>query len=299
MAALAAAAKHGPGSVRADEKRVRVYASGVNDANVDARVEDVIAKIEAHAAREPGGGLAFDGDGTLWSGDIGDDFFDAFLESDLLCTVPHASLVREAEAEGVPSHGTTRELARRIHEAYTAGAFPEERTCEIVTWISAGLSCEALDAFAARVMTDLALERRFHEEAVAIATWARKIGLSVYLVSASPRAIVAQAARVVGIDPACVVAATEAKSEAGVVEPAVQRPIPYGPGKVTRLREKLHARPLYAAFGDNAFDVPMLREAKVGVAVRPKPRLLARAAEVPGLTILARHGGHGGKERHG
>lgn len=267
-----------------------MYDPGVTDANVDARVEDVIARIEAHVARDPDGALAFDGDGTLWSGDVGDDFFDAFVESDLLCAVPHASLVREAEAEGVPSHGTTRELARRIHEAYMAGAFPEERTCEIVTWISAGLSCEALDAFAARVVAGLALDRRLHGEAIAIVTWARSRGVPVYVVSASPRAIVAQAARVVGIDPARVVAVTESRDASGVVAPAVERPIPYGPGKVTRLREKLLTRPLYAAFGDNAFDVPMLREATIGVAVRPKPRLLARASEVPGLTILERYG---------
>ena len=65
------------------------------------------------------------------------------------------------------------------------------------------------------------------------------------------------------------------------------RPIPYGPGKVTRLRERIGTRPLYAAFGDNAFDVPMLREATVGVAVRPKPRLREKAHEVPGIVEIA------------
>jgi phosphoserine phosphatase len=47
------------------------------------------------------------------------------------------------------------------------------------------------------------------------------------------------------------------------------------------------ARPLYAAFGDNAFDVSLLAGAAVPVAVRPKPRLRARAGEVPGLVELA------------
>jgi phosphoserine phosphatase len=54
------------------------------------------------------------------------------------------------------------------------------------------------------------------------------------------------------------------------------------------LRAKLGARPLYAAFGDNAFDVPMLREARVPVAIRPKPRLVERAGEIPGLLVLER-----------
>jgi phosphatidylglycerophosphatase C len=66
------------------------------------------------------------------------------------------------------------------------------------------------------------------------------------------------------------------------------RPIPYGAGKVMHLRAKLGARPLYAAFGDNAFDVAMLREARVPVAIRPKPRLVERAGEVPALVVLER-----------
>ena len=37
-----------------------------------------------------------------------------------------------------------------------------------------------------------------------------------------------------------------------------------------------------AAFGDNAFDVALLASARVPVAVRPKPRLRERAAEVRG-----------------
>jgi phosphoserine phosphatase len=54
------------------------------------------------------------------------------------------------------------------------------------------------------------------------------------------------------------------------------------------LRAKLGARPLYAAFGDNVFDIPMLREARTPIAVRPKPRLVDRATEVPELTVLER-----------
>lgn len=249
-------------------------------------VAELLAAIEAYAASEPGGALAFDGDGTLWSGDIGEDFFAKFLDDGMIGPVAHDALVKEAESEGVPSHGTAADVAHRIYKAYVAGTFPEERTCEIMTWLSAGHSCEALDAFAARVMQGLALESRFHGEAIAVLSWARRCGMSVFLVSASPRAIVEQAARVVGIDPACVVAATEARTETGTVLPSVRRPIPYGPGKVTRLREKLAHRPLYASFGDNVFDVPMLREAKVPVAIRPKSRLVARAADVPGLATL-------------
>jgi phosphoserine phosphatase len=76
-----------------------------------------------------------------------------------------------------------------------------------------------------------------------------------------------------------------------VMLPDVDRPIPYAGGKVQRLREHIGPdRPLYATLGDNGFDVALLASARVGIAVRPKPRLRERAAEVPGLVELAREG---------
>jgi phosphoserine phosphatase len=73
------------------------------------------------------------------------------------------------------------------------------------------------------------------------------------------------------------------------MRPDVHRPIPYGAGKVTRLRERVgRGRTLYAAFGDNAFDVAMLASAHVAVAVRPKARLRQEADAVPGIVELAR-----------
>jgi phosphoserine phosphatase len=57
---------------------------------------------------------------------------------------------------------------------------------------------------------------------------------------------------------------------------------------VRRLRERIGTgRTLYAAFGDNAFDVALLASARVSVAVRPKARLRERAGEVDGLVELA------------
>ncbi|AKU99012.1 Hydrolase, haloacid dehalogenase-like family [Labilithrix luteola] len=253
-----------------------------------AKVDEVLERIERHAEREPGGAIAFDGDGTLWSGDIGEDFFHAFLEGNHTGAGARDALADEAKAHGVDPNGTPTDVARRLHAAYLAGSFPEERICEIMTWVCAGWTGAELDAFASRVVTSIALASRFHEEAHRVVAWARARALSVYLVSASPRAIVEQAAKLVGIELAHVVSATEHRDERGVVQSSVHRPIPYGPGKVTRLREKLGTRTLYAAFGDNAFDVPMLREARVPVAIRPKARLVERAAEVPGIVMLER-----------
>ncbi len=248
-------------------------------------VAEVVARIEAHA-REGEGAVVFDGDGTLWSGDIGEDFFEALVDDGRLTEQAREALVVEAEAEKLSTEGSAVDVARRIHAAYHDGTFPEERVCEIMTWACAGWTRAELDDFAARTLERLGLRARLHDEALRVAAWAGERGIPVYLVSASPRAIVEQAARVVGIELARVASATEAY-DGEVVSCAVLRPIPYGPGKVTRLREKLGARTLFAAFGDNVFDVAMLRESRVPVAIRPKPRLVERAHEVPGLVVLS------------
>ncbi|MBX3259171.1 MAG: haloacid dehalogenase-like hydrolase [Labilithrix sp.] len=251
-------------------------------------VNEIVLAIDEARAREPGGAIAFDGDGTLWSGDVGEDFFEALLARGVRDAARDA-LVREAAEEGIDASGDPRAIARRIHAAYLAGSFPEERVCEIMTWAAAGWSRAELDRFCEGVVVSIGLRDRLHGEAIHVVEHARRVGIDVLLVSASPRAIVEQAARVVGIDLANAMAAREAYDAVGIVQSSVERPIPYGPGKVTHLRARLGAeRVLYAAFGDNAFDVAMLREARHPVAVRPKARLVERAAEVPELVVLER-----------
>ncbi|MBS2011862.1 MAG: haloacid dehalogenase-like hydrolase [Deltaproteobacteria bacterium] len=254
-----------------------------------APVHEILDRVVDHAAREPGGAIAFDGDGTLWSGDIGEDFFGALVKSGRILEAAAEPIRREARAEGLDDGGSLVDVASRIHAAYHAERFPEERVCEIMTWAFAGWSRTEMDAFAAEVLEATGLRSRLHGEALAVARGAREKGIRVCLVSASPRSVVHAAAKIVGVAPGDVASATERCSDAGVVEADVHRPIPYGPGKVKHLRAMLgETTPLYAAFGDNAFDVAMLREAKQGVAIRPKPRLVDRAHEVPGLVVLER-----------
>jgi len=250
-------------------------------------VAEAILAIEESRRRQPNGVLAFDGDGTLWAGDIGEDFFVALQEHGLK-EEAHAALVREAAAEKIDTTGTAQEVAHRIHHAYLAGTFPEERVCEIMTWAAAGMTRAELDEFCAHVIGAIGLKERLHSEALRVVEHARGVGIDVHLVSASPRAIVEQAARLVGIEPSMAIAAVEAVDGKGVVQCAVERRIPYGEGKVVHLRERIGSRPLYAAFGDNAFDVPMLNAAELSVAIRPKQRLIDRAGELRELVVLER-----------
>jgi phosphoserine phosphatase len=249
----------------------------------------ILDRIRAALAPGERGAVAFDGDGTLWSGDVGEDFFHATIRRCDYRDEASEALARVADEHGLPSEGPGVVVAGVIYDAYLAGRFPEERVCEMMAWGVAGWTVGEARAFAESILDRTKLESRFHAEAVAALRWARDAGLEVYLVSASPRAIVEAAAARLDIGADHVLAATP-DVEGEVVKARPVRPIPYGPGKVHALQAKLGGRVLAAAFGDNAFDVPMLAASRVPVAVRPKQRLLDRAAEVPGLVALEPEG---------
>jgi phosphoserine phosphatase len=252
--------------------------------------DDVWARIDPLTRDEPGGVVATDGDGTLWSGDVGEDLFHAFVEHGRVEPVALEAIQRSAREHSVSDAGSGPDVARRIYAAYVEGRFPERTVCELMTWCFAGWTASDLRAFARDVVDRGGLARRLHGEVLHVIDRARAAGIATVVVSASPVAVVVEAAARLGFGEGDVVAARP-RFEHEVMLADVERPIPYADGKVTRLRERIGAtRPLYAAFGDNGFDVAMLAEARVGVAVRPKPKLRARAHEVRGLVELSPRG---------
>jgi phosphoserine phosphatase len=250
-------------------------------------VDEVWARIVAAAASVQGRGvIATDADGTLWTGDVGEDLFHALVDRGPIQPAAVEAMRREARDHALSDAGTGQEVARRIYEAYVAGAFPEERCCELMAWCFAGWTRADAQAFARDTIERVALGPRMHGEVLALLARAREARIEVLLVSASPIAVVRAAGARAGFEEAQIVAA-RSRFDGDVMQADVERPIPYGAGKVVRLRERLGAdRPLLAAFGDNAFDVDLLASARVGVAVRPKPRLRERAERVAGLVEL-------------
>jgi len=247
--------------------------------------EVVVRRILRAAEEAPGAAVATDGDGTLWSGDVGEEQYLAFIESGEVTAEGHAALVREARRHGVDAGGDTRTLGRRIYDAYVAGTYPEEPVCELMAYCFAGKTRDASRAFASRVLDHGRLETRFHPELAKVLAEVRRAGIELFLVSASPLDVIVEAGRRAGFDEAHIIASTPVYA-GDVVTADVERPIPYGPGKAHHLRRRIGERPFVAAFGDNAFDLVMLREAKVPVAVRAKARLRQRAAELPELVEL-------------
>ena len=58
--------------------------------------------------------------------------------------------------------------------------------------------------------------------------------------------------------------------------PALAAPVPYAGEKPSALSRATGGRGILASFGDNVFDIELLRAARLAVAVRPKPGLRAR-----------------------
>ena len=248
------------------------------------RVEETLERIGQEAARAPGGVLAFDGDGTLWSGDVGDDLFLALLEHGGIRPEAHAALERLGAAHGMAPGLEARELAHRLFAEFEAGRIPEKEIYEMVAWLFAGWRVEAVRDFARDVVARREVRRRIHPEARRVVEWAQGRGITCYVVSASPLAVVQAAVVEVGLSPANVLACTP-REDGGTVLAAIVEPIPYAAGKVRCLRART-SQPLYAAFGDNVFDFELLAASRVPVAIRPKPRLRARAPELPSLVQL-------------
>lgn len=232
--------------------------------------------------------LAFDGDGTLWSGDVGEDLFHAALRESFLLDDAYPALVAEAEQHHVPigpAESNANALASVLFASYLAGGYPERETCAMMTWCYAGRRLSDVQALAARVLEQTGLQDRLTRELTPIIEWSRSAGVRRVLISASPRAIVEPAGAHWGFGPGDIAAATPSVS-GGVVEPRLDGAVPYAEGKLTAGKALFGDARWLASFGDNVFDIDMLAAAELGVAVRPKPKLASVLATL-GLRLLA------------
>ncbi|AUX49112.1 haloacid dehalogenase [Sorangium cellulosum] len=250
---------------------------------------DILRRIEAaHGVLGAGAALAFDADGTLWDGDVGFDLFDALLAARAARPEAEAALRREAEAFGVAfdGGGGAHELASALHAAFLAERYPEDRAFAMMAWVFAGWREDELAAFVDRVLEEKNHAGRIRPALLPILDWARSRGVPVYVVSASPRAVVERGVARLGIAPERVAAMTPAV-RGGRLAAELGAPATYGEGKIRALERIFPELAVLAAFGDSAYDAALLRTARVPVAVAPSPKLLALAGSIPGLVLLA------------
>ncbi len=248
---------------------------------------DVIARLaEAHAqTRADTPVLAFDADGTLWSGDVGEDLFHALLDERALRSEAQSALAEEARQFGVPAEGDATALARALYDAYVAGKYPEDRVFAMMAWCSAGFTIDEARAYAQGVVARGKLADRLHRFLEPVLRWAESARVEVWVVSASVHWIVEIGVKELGI-PAARVVAMRPGREGDRIAPALVGPPVYNEHKPVALFAARPGATLLGAFGDSSYDVPLLRASRVPVAVRPKPGLLARAGEVPALVAI-------------
>lgn len=195
--------------------------------------------------RTAGAAVAFDADGTLWRGDVGEELLRYQMHHDLLPGfVGRRDLFAEYE----------RLVAKEPARAY---AFCVE--------VMAGVEESAL----VQLSDELAASRfsgRIHAYARTLIRAFQAAGVDVWVVSASPKWPVVAAAAHLGI-PAERVIAVGCGVHDGRLDGRVELPLPSGAGKVAQL-ERRGIRPVLA-LGNGSIDVDMLRYAERAVAVAP------------------------------
>src|SRR5262249_12812666 len=134
--------------------------------------EEVIEKLAERVA--PGAVIAFDADGTLWSGDIGIDTFERMLETRALKAEAGPALRREAAAHGIEAPADPTEAARALYRAYERGAYPERDAFQMMAWAFAGYRVEEARAFGLDVVEKVGLAARLHAEVLPVIAWAKK-----------------------------------------------------------------------------------------------------------------------------
>ena len=124
-------------------------------------VGDVWARIELLARADEAGGvlrgaIATDADGTLWSGDVGEDLFHAFLSAGRVEPQAEEAMRREARAFHLSDAGRGLDVAQTLYGAYrTGGSYPEERICELMAWCFGGWKDAEMRDFARDVVETL------------------------------------------------------------------------------------------------------------------------------------------------
>lgn len=215
--------------------------------------------IEKVAREHAGQSVVFDADGTLWRGDVGEDFLRFAIHRGLFAASyeTYERLLSQSAPRAyaycveVMNDQAEEELAQRC-----AAFFTERFTGKIFPFVRPLL---------ARL---------------------EQAGCPVWICSASPRWAVLPGAAALGI-PASQVIGVTCPVLAGRLTGAVDQPVPVGPGKVTWLERRQLAPAL--AVGNGDFDLDMLAFAQHALVISPPDSRnhLVAEAQARGWPILS------------
>jgi phosphoserine phosphatase len=198
----------------------------------------------------------FDCDGTIWSGDAGERFFDWELK------------------RGVVPDETVRRVRAR-HADYLAGKVSEDDMCGEMVTLHKGLREENVLELAREFFKQNFAGQIFPEIKELIERL-QETGCDVWAVSSTNEWVIQEAMGWVGIDPRKILAAAVAV-ENGIITDRLTR-VPSGPGKPKAILAEIGEVP-DVGFGNSRWDVDMLTLARFPVAVNPNPDLEKLARE--------------------
>ena len=199
---------------------------------------------------------AFDCDGTLWSGDAGETFFDWEIKQGIVTAeVGQAMRARYAE--------------------YKAGKVSEDDMCGEMVTMHKGIAEEAMMQAASTFMSGPFPGRNF-PEMLELVRRLHASGCEIWAVSSSNEWVIRAGMKVFGISHDRILA-TKVGLDGSLIGGQLVR-IPSGPGKPQALRE-VAKKNVDAAFGNSRWDVHMLESATHAFAINPNPDLEAIARE--------------------
>ena len=193
---------------------------------------------------------AFDCDGTLWSGDAGETFFDWEIK------------------RGIVSEEVARAMRARYAE-YKAGKVSEEDMCGEMVTMHKGLSESAVMGAATEFMTSHFPGRVFPEMKQLVHRLHEQ-DCEVWAVSSSNEWLIRAGVKEFGIPQSRILAAKVELDHEIVTDKLVR--VPSGPGKPKALSE-VAGKEIDVAFGNSRWDVDMLAMARHAFAVNPNPDL--------------------------
>jgi HAD superfamily phosphoserine phosphatase-like hydrolase len=193
---------------------------------------------------------AFDCDGTLWSGDAGENFFDWEIRT------------------GVVS-ASVGLLMRARYAEYKAGKISEDDMCGEMVTMHAGMPESHLMEAASEFMGHHFKSTVFSEMRDLVHRL-RDSGCDVWAVSSSNEWVIRAGLKEFGIADDHILATKVELSDGTITDRLVR--IPSGHGKPKALREVVKKN-IDAAFGNSRWDTEMLAMASNAFAVNPNPDL--------------------------
>jgi len=212
---------------------------------------------------------AFDCDGTLWSGDAGERFFDWEIKQGI-----------------VPAEVAQAMRARYVE--YKAGKVSEDDMCGEMVTMHKGMTEAAMMKAASAFMMD-AFPGYIFPEMRELVRRLLANGCEIWAVSSSNEWVIRAGMKAFGISDDRILAA-KVELENDVVTDRLVR-VPSGLGKPKALREVV-GKEIDAAFGNSRWDADMLAIAKHAFAVNPNPDL-EETARQRGWTIYFPDGTRG------